>query len=111
IRNRQLGRANRIAGRRGQNILPARGRGVTVVDHNQNVVALVEHGIANTTGQSVVPETAVTHEADGALRGFLGVESGGARPSQTVAHGRSADVERRQDRKEVTTDVAAYVMG
>ncbi len=88
-----------------------RTRGVTVVDNDQDVVALVEDSVADATGEAVVPETAVAHEADGALAGFFRVESGGAGPTEAVSHRGSTDVERRQRGKQMAADVAGHVVG
>ena len=108
--DRMLRRADRVLGPRGQDVLPAGGRGVAVVHDQQHVVGAVEHRVAHAAGEPVVPEAAVAHDADGALAGLGGVERRGTGPAQAVAHGRGADVEGRQDREQVTADVAADVM-
>ena len=94
---------------RGGDVLAA-GRGrIAVVDDDQDVVALVEHGVADAAGQPVMPEAAVAHHRDGALAG-LHVERRGAGGAEAVAHRGGADVERREDREQVAADVGADVM-
>src|SRR5262249_24825749 len=64
--DRVFGRAHAVVGGGGRHILSAGGRRVAVVDHDQDVVALVEDGVADARGESVVPEAAVADERDGA---------------------------------------------
>ncbi len=104
-----VGRAARIERAGGGDILAAGRRRVVVVDDEDHAVLLVENGIADRRGQAVVPEAAVTHHRDRALAG-LDVEGRGGRRSEPVAHGRRADVERRQDRKEMAADIGRDVM-
>ena len=49
-------------------VLPAGGRGITIVDDDQQAIVLVEHSAGHTTGQPVVPEPAVTHDTNRLVR-------------------------------------------
>ena len=107
--DRVLGVARRARMERGGDVLPA-GRGrIAVVDDDQDVVALVEHRVADAAGQAVMPEAAVAHHRDGALAG-LDVQRRSACGAKAVAHGRRADIERREDREQVAADIGADVM-
>ncbi|MCY1226862.1 hypothetical protein D9M72_391120 [compost metagenome] len=94
---------------RGQDVLPTGGGRVAVVDHDGQVVALVEHRVGDAAGQAVVPEAAVAHHGDGALAAGR-VQGRGAGAAQAVAHGGVAQVERRQDREQVAADVGAHMV-
>src|SRR3546814_6676228 len=63
--------------------------------------------IPDSRRQSVVPEATVAHDRDCPLVPCL--EGRGPRCSQTIAHGRIADVEGRQDRKEMAANVGRNV--
>src|SRR6266700_6544060 len=75
-----------------------------------DIVRFVEHRVTDRGGQAIVPESAIAEERDRALVG-LGVERRGSRTAEAVAHRGRADVERRQDREQVTADIAAHMMG
>src|SRR5205823_13917931 len=81
-----------------------------IVHDHQQAIALVEYGIADAAGQAVVPEASVAHEANGALIRFRRIERRRARPAKAVTHRRCADVEGRENRKQVTTNVATDMM-
>src|SRR5262249_54566086 len=66
--------------------------------------------ISDAAGQAVMPEASVAHHADRALVGLAGVECGSARPAETIAHRRRAQIEWREDRKKMAPDVAAHMM-
>ncbi len=110
VGNRELRCANGVRGLRGKDVLTARGGGVAVVYYDQDVVTLIENGVAHTACQTVVPEPAIAHKTDRALAGFLRVQRSGAGPTETVAHRRRANIERRKDREEVAPDVASNVV-
>ncbi len=97
VRDREFRLSNRIARGGRQNILAAGCGCVAVVDDDEQAIALIEDRVADAAGEPVVPETAVAHEADGALVGFFGVERSGACPAESVTHCGGADIERRQD--------------
>src|SRR5690625_5243446 len=52
---------------RGQEILATGRRSIVVIDDDEDIIVLVEYRIADTAGQTVVPETTVTDNADAAL--------------------------------------------
>ena len=108
--NRVVGAADRIDGFGRQQVLPAGGRRIAVVHHHQHAVGLVKHRIADAAGQPVMPEATVAHDRNGAFGGLGAVERRRARPAQSVTHGGGANVEGRQDGKQVTADVAADVV-
>ncbi len=83
--DRVPGGADRVVGGGREHVLSAGGGGIAVVDHDHHVVALVEHGIADARGETVVPEAAVAHERDGALTSHR-IERGRARAAEAVAH-------------------------
>src|SRR5690606_24835992 len=103
------GTAGAVLGARRRNVLAAGRRGVVVLDHDGDVVALVEHGIGDAAGEPVVPETAVAHDADRALASGH-VQRAGRGRAEAVAHRRVPDVERRPDREQVAADVGADVV-
>src|SRR5439155_946980 len=80
--DRVLGRAHAVVGGRGRHVLPAGCRRIAVVDDDQHVVALVEHGIAHARCEPVVPKTAIADERDGATMG--------GRPSESRSGRRAA---------------------
>jgi len=107
------GAARGVLRRRGQDVLPAGGRGVAVVDDDGEVVAAVEHRVRDAAGEPVVPEAAVPHHADGPFalrRAGRRVERRRAGRAQAVAHGRVPEIERRQDGEQVAADVGAHVV-
>ena len=104
LRDGMAGAARGVGGFGGQDVLPASGRGVAVVDDEREVVGAVEHRIGDAAGQPVVPEAAVAHDADHALVG-LDVERRGTGCTQPIAHGGVAHVEGRQDGEQVAADV------
>jgi hypothetical protein len=105
--DRVVGLAVRRLGARGQDVLPARRRGITVVDDDRQIVVLVEDGIADAGGQAVMPEPAIAHDGNRTLvTRFERRRAGGAQP---IAHRGVADVERRQDREQVAADVGRDV--
>ncbi len=55
-------------------LLATGGGGIIVIHHDQQVVGLVEHGIADTAGEPVVPEPAVAHDPDGPAISVLRVQ-------------------------------------
>src|SRR5262249_21785468 len=65
--NVHAGRRAGTAGGARRNILLTGGRGVTVLHDDQDAVALVEQIGRDAGNQSVVPESAVAHNGDGAL--------------------------------------------
>src|SRR5690606_24472190 len=85
------GTAGAVLGARRRNVLAAGRRGVVVLDHDGDVVALVEHGIGDAAGEPVVPETAVAHDADRALASGH-VQRAGRGRAEAVAHRRVPDV-------------------
>ncbi len=89
--------------------LPAGRGGIAVVDDDGEIIVAIEHRVADAAGQSIVPEPAVTHHRDGPLAGAA-PEGRGARGAESISHRRVADVERRQDRKQVAADIGADVM-
>ena len=107
--DRVVGGANLIARLGRQHILTTGGGGITVVDHQQHVVSLVEDRIAHAAGQAVVPKAAVAHDGQRAPIGLGRVEGRSTGPAQSIAHGGRANVEGRQDGKQVTADVGADV--
>src|SRR5690606_12146900 len=62
--NRVAGRADRVGSPGREDVLPASGGGIAVVDDDGDAVVLVEYGVADARGQTVVPEAAVAHHAD-----------------------------------------------
>jgi len=56
-----------------------------------------------------VPKAAIAHDGHGAVFCFGGVECRSPRPAQAITHGGGANVERRQNGKQVATNVAADV--
>src|SRR4029077_5507242 len=99
-----------IGGVGGEDVLATGGGGVAVVNNDEDAIGTVEDGVADAAGEAVVPESAVAHDADGALLGLVSIERGGAGPAEAVAHGGGADVEWRQDGKQVAADVGAHVV-
>src|SRR5690606_11191173 len=93
----------------GQNVLTARSRGVAVVDHDGQVVTAVEHGVGNTAGQTVVPETTVTHHRNRTLV-RIHVQGGRTSATQAITHGGVTQVEGRQNGKQVTANVGRHVV-
>jgi hypothetical protein len=94
---------------RGQDILAAGRRGVIIVDDDDDAVMLVIDGVADAGGQAVMPEATVADERDRLLgRGY--VKGRSRRRAQTIAHGRGADIERRQDREQVAADIGGDMM-
>src|SRR3546814_8936932 len=102
-----LGDARGIVRTGGKNVLATGGGGIAIVDDDRDAVVLVENGIPDSRRQSVVPEATVAHDRDCPLVPCL--EGRGPRCSQTIAHGRIADVEGRQDRKELAANVGRNV--
>src|SRR5699024_7385652 len=86
--DRLLGVAYRIFARgiSGQQILATGGRGIVIVDDDENVIVLVEHRIADTAGQAVVPEAAITDHADAALVRAAVAKRRRASTTQAIAH-------------------------
>src|SRR3984893_15184719 len=107
--DRILGRTQRVVGGRGRYVLSAGGSGVAVVHHDHDVIALVEDGIAEARGKTVMPEATVADERDGALTRH-GIEGGCSRSAESVAHRGVADVERGKHREEMAADVATHVV-
>ena len=98
-----------VVGTGRQQILAAcSGRVVVVHDHN-HAVSLVEHRVANATGQAVVPEAAVAHHRDRALaRRYIECSRTGR--AQTVAHGGRTQMKRRHSGKQMAADVGRDVV-
>src|SRR5690606_1728315 len=82
-------------GSRGRDVLPAGGSGIAVVDDDGDVVVSVEHRIAYAGRQPVVPEAAITHDADGAPLCAGCVEGSRPRCAKAIAHGGCTNVEGR----------------
>src|SRR5690606_26028501 len=91
-----------------EDVLPASGGGIAVVDDDGDAVVLVEYGVADARGQTVVPEAAVAHHADRTPRPG-DIESRRAGRAQTVAHSGVADIERRQAGEDMAADVAGHM--
>ena len=100
------GRRAAAVGLARRQILLAGGRGVAVLHHDQNAVALVEHVGGDAGDQAVVPEAAVAHDRDRALV-HVRADRGGAGQRHAVAEDRIAERERREGRERMAADIGA----
>src|SRR6185437_14027866 len=89
-------------------VLSAGCRGIVVVDDHGQAVVPVEHGVADTAGESVVPAASIAHDRNRTAPAS-GVEGGGAGGTEPVPHDAVAHVEGRQRREGMAADIRADV--
>ena len=95
-------------GTRRGDVLTARRRGVSVVDDDRHAIVAIEYGVADATGEAVVPEPAVPHQGDRASIRHVAERRRTSR-AETVAHDAGPHVERRQRGERMTANVCTDV--
>src|SRR6185503_1484277 len=101
----------RNVGPGGEDVLAAGRRRVAIVDDDGETVVAVEHGVADAAREAVVPEPAIAHQRHRPGAGRAILECSRTRGAEPVTHDAGAEIERRERRKGVATDVGADVHG